>query len=397
MLKNTPGQYVSFVMVAVADGSGVTGLTPTVKITKDGGSQTSGAGTVTELGGGQYRYAITQGETDAGVVMVLATGTGAVNAGLTIFTEDVTVVRAANLKQIDGNATNGNNATLYLKKLDIVNDNGDAVRAESTGGNGRGINSIGHGTGSGIRGKGGATGNGISGMAGDTSGAGIKGTGVHGPGVSAEGADNNPGFLSVGGVTGNGIEANGGATSGSGFVAQSLGSSGYGIRALGSGNDHGISSQGSGSGSGFSSKGGTIGNGATFTGGSSSGHGVYIPTTDGHGVYIFAAGTGKHDVVADDWGGHDVPEEVHDLQAAASGPGADLCTLTVDDGTNPIADADVWLSSIAGSATAVVCRGRTDVNGEVAFLLDEGQTYYLWAVKVGMNPIMGSEFVAEAD
>jgi hypothetical protein len=410
MLRNVAGQYVAFVMVSVADGSGVTGLSPVVKVTKDGGSQTTGAGTVTELGGGQYRYAITQAETDAGVVMVLASGTGAVNAGLTVFTEDVSVARPANVTQIDGNATSGNNATLKLKQLSVVNDAGDAVLAQSTGGNGRGVNAVGHGTGSGIRGKGGATANGISGTAGDTSGAGIKATGMHGAGFSAEGADTNPGVLATGGATGNGIEANGGATSGSGVVARALGASGYGVRAVGAGNDHGISSQGAGTGAGIACTGGATGAGVAFAGGSTQGQGIIITTIDGHGVYVSASGTGKHDVEADDWGGVDVPETVESLRAEVEeidgntdgleailgGPGTQAVTLVVrEPDLGPlIADADVWVSSMSGSATPVVARGRTDVEGEVTFMLEEGETYYLWAVKVGMNPIMGEAFVA---
>jgi hypothetical protein len=63
----------------------------------------------------------------------------------------------ANLVSIDGQATNGNNATLYLKALDIQNSVGDAVTMKSTGGNGKGIVYAGHGSGHAIEATGGTT------------------------------------------------------------------------------------------------------------------------------------------------------------------------------------------------------------------------------------------------
>jgi hypothetical protein len=42
----------------------------------------------------------------------------------------------ANVTQIDGQATNGNNATLNLKQLKVINTNGDAIHAESANNNG---------------------------------------------------------------------------------------------------------------------------------------------------------------------------------------------------------------------------------------------------------------------
>jgi len=64
----------------------------------------------------------------------------------------ITATVDANLIQIDGNATNGNNATLYLKKLDIQNSDGDAVNIASTGNNGNGVKIAGNGQGKGIYG-----------------------------------------------------------------------------------------------------------------------------------------------------------------------------------------------------------------------------------------------------
>lgn len=56
----------------------------------------------------------------------------------------------SNLTQIDGLATNGNNATLNLKKLNIVNNDGNAFDAISEGGNGTGAYFQGHGFGYGM-------------------------------------------------------------------------------------------------------------------------------------------------------------------------------------------------------------------------------------------------------
>jgi hypothetical protein len=56
----------------------------------------------------------------------------------------------ANIVSIDGQLTTGNNATLNLKKLNIVNSAGDALVATSSGGNGSGIKATGEGTGSGM-------------------------------------------------------------------------------------------------------------------------------------------------------------------------------------------------------------------------------------------------------
>lgn len=136
----------------------------------------------------------------------------------------------ANLTKIDGQLTNGNNATLYLKQLDIQNSAGSAIVANSLGSNGSGITANGHGTGFGIRGIGGATGVGITGVGGATSGAGmtassttgsvitVTATAGNGNAVSLTGQGTGAGFLATGGATGNGIKAVGGGTSGAAIL-----------------------------------------------------------------------------------------------------------------------------------------------------------------------------------
>lgn len=67
-----------------------------------------------------------------------------------------------NLTRIDGQATNGNNATLNLKQLNIVNTTGSALVATSSGANGHGMSLSGQGSGHGMQCVGGASGTGIN-------------------------------------------------------------------------------------------------------------------------------------------------------------------------------------------------------------------------------------------
>jgi hypothetical protein len=99
----------------------------------------------------------------------------------------VTNAVTANVTQIDGQATSGNNATLNLKKLNIVNNAGDALVASSTGSNGSGISASGNGTGYGIAGTGGTTnGHGILAQGtGDGSGLHALGGGGNSHGIAA--------------------------------------------------------------------------------------------------------------------------------------------------------------------------------------------------------------------
>lgn len=79
------------------------------------------------------------------------------------------------------------------------------------------------------------------------------------------------------------------------------------------------------------------------------------------------------------------------------GTGSDLVTLTFTDGATPISGAEVWVSSDSGGATIVAGTLTTNDDGEVVMLLDAGTTYYAWLKKSGVNPILGSAFVASAD
>jgi hypothetical protein len=82
---------------------------------------------------------------------------------------------------------------------------------------------------------------------------------------------------------------------------------------------------------------------------------------------------------------------------ALLGSGADTCTINLTVAGQPVADASVWITADQVGANVVAGTVRTDSNGNIKLLLDHGSTYYLWAQKDGMNPIMGQQFVAQRD
>jgi hypothetical protein len=73
------------------------------------------------------------------------------------------------------------------------------------------------------------------------------------------------------------------------------------------------------------------------------------------------------------------------LTSGAAGAGAItyVYTLTEYPGGDPIADADVWVTSDS-AGTNVLASGRTDAYGQVTFYLDAG-TVYVWRQKSGYN------------
>jgi hypothetical protein len=82
-----------------------------------------------------------------------------------------------------------------------------------------------------------------------------------------------------------------------------------------------------------------------------------------------------------------------------SGAGADQVTLTFTEtgSGNPIADADVWISTDAAGNNVVAGTRQTNGAGEVMFMLDDGVSYYRWLQKDGIESIDGELFVAVAD
>jgi hypothetical protein len=81
-----------------------------------------------------------------------------------------------------------------------------------------------------------------------------------------------------------------------------------------------------------------------------------------------------------------------------AGRGADEVTLTIrDSSNNPIPDADAWITSDAAGSVVVAGTLRTNASGEATFLLDDGESYYLWMQRSGYNSIQGEQFTASAD
>lgn len=250
-------------------------------------------------------------------------------------TVDASNRASANLVAIDSNATSGNNATLNLKQLNVVNNAGTAAIFSSTGSNGDGMDITANGTGTGllvssgstvtgtgmsirsynagtaleiknIAGSSSGTGIGVSIAGGTTSGDGlsISTTSGHGIKVTAAGASKDginvtgvngisatgtqAGILGVCGASGyGGIEGKAGSTGGAGIYAKAAAFTAYGIRAEGgqslpgisalggATNAPGIDTTGQGTGAGLKATGGTGGNGATISG-AGTGAGVVI-------------------------------------------------------------------------------------------------------------------------
>lgn len=317
MVKNTAGQVIGAQMTSATDGSAFTGAV-TVYVTGDAGTQavgSVGAGACTHEGNGFHTYAPAQAETNYAHVAFTFIGTGAIPATVQVYPR--AAVQDANVTQIDGLATNGNNATLNLKQLNIVNSAGSALVAQSTGGNGNGADIRGNGSGHGLYLVGESTGAGLAcystgaqvaaivqALASDKSalylrghggGAGLLAQGGaaadsgatgqgHGFAVyGGDGAGQAHGIYGIGGGTGNGVGIKGdGATSGAGIGGLGGATTGAGIRgSAANANSAGIEGQGNGSGPGLRAIGGATGAGLQLDGGSTSGFGLHLNPTGG--------------------------------------------------------------------------------------------------------------------
>lgn len=102
-----------------------------LKISKAGGAEANTAGTFTSLGNGECTYQATAGEVDTvGVVTVRLLKTGYTGLGSALVTSGI----YADVRQINGGSTSGNNATLKLAALDIHNTSGTAFNVQSDSG-----------------------------------------------------------------------------------------------------------------------------------------------------------------------------------------------------------------------------------------------------------------------
>lgn len=157
MIKNVTGQKVS-IFARDVNGVGVGGdaANITAYISKDGAAPAqSNDVNPAELDGtnmpGVYTFDLTQAETDCDEFILYPKSSTSgvyislVKASTSNITADSNGIVEANIKQIDGLATNGNNATLKLKQLHIQNTDGDGFMAIG-GLTGAGISASGGGT-----------------------------------------------------------------------------------------------------------------------------------------------------------------------------------------------------------------------------------------------------------
>jgi hypothetical protein len=93
--KNTGSQYIYFVLVNASSGAALTGATVTAYRALDGGSQASATGTTTELANGQYRFNLSQADTNADYGSYLFTATNAVPVEKTVVFTGADVTAAA--------------------------------------------------------------------------------------------------------------------------------------------------------------------------------------------------------------------------------------------------------------------------------------------------------------
>lgn len=104
MKKNVASQSIGAQMVTISDGSDFTG-TVTAEVTIDGGTKTSGGGTVTHEGEGYHSYAPTQAETNGDHVAVSFSGSGALTQTVQVYTTfPQTVDNATAIADIPTNA-----------------------------------------------------------------------------------------------------------------------------------------------------------------------------------------------------------------------------------------------------------------------------------------------------
>src|ERR1051326_1717466 len=84
--KNTAGQHLGFGLVKASDGTALAGATVTGYRSIDGGVQAAGTGTVTDLGNGQYDYALSQADTNGNQISFEFAATSAIPREKTIVT-----------------------------------------------------------------------------------------------------------------------------------------------------------------------------------------------------------------------------------------------------------------------------------------------------------------------
>jgi hypothetical protein len=241
----------------------------------------------------------------------------------------------ADMRAINGDLTNGNNATLSLKQIDISNS--DAAPAINVSSSGRGISVssadegvyvgsssnhgifvsafgtamllVGTGSNKGLHVIGGNTGHAVQIQGGSTSGNGIDISTTDGDGIRAEGANDGAGLSLTGGAFGgHGIRAEGGSTSGNGIDIST-----------------------------------TDGDGIRAEGGSTSGNGMHVSAAgSGHG-FVARSSAGSGAVIETDSGGSD--RGLHIISNSPSGPAFEVQNF--DDG------GAVYLRTAGGNGVSI--------------------------------------------
>ena len=345
MRKNVAGQIVGAQMTTASDGSNFTG-TVTVVVTGDGGTQGAGGGTVTHEGNGFHTYTPTQAETNFDHAAFTFSGTGAITVTVQVYTR-----YDANLTHINNGSTSGNNATLSLAQLNIVNSGGVAVVLEGTT-SGLTVESTGAGS----------VAIDVSVPQDDSGGIAARLQGDEGGTNGGRGLQINGGFraLDIHGIAtglyvnadsfaahitsaGNGMTVSGGNNYGiqvSGSPAGMLvtGDNGMLVTANVSGGI-GARFDGSGSGAGVSARGGTTGHGLSLTRGATSGDDLFLANEDAPTLAAIFFNNNSTETYATAVAGSVVKEIVDNTPG---GTGASL---------SDIADA-VWDEARSGHTTA---------------------------------------------
>jgi len=292
----------------------------------------------------------------------------------------------SNMVSIDGQLTTGNNATLNLKKLSVVNDAGTAVVIQATtAAGGYGIDVQGLGSGAAMRLTGGDNGPGMEVYGGISAGKGVIISSGNDLGLYVAGQTGGATIESI--TSGNGVTINGVGSDGvhiegqaAGMHIKSTGSDngvtveagtgGAGIKATGEGVGSGIEATGGATGSGLRAiASGASANAIEAIAGGTGSYGLYVEgkqaglsvlssATDGYGalfngvgtgsgIRVSAGGTGNGVEILGDGSGHGVS-----IEGGATGNGINVKGgATSGDGINVDASSGNGISVKGGSTS----------------------------------------------
>jgi hypothetical protein len=175
---------------------GVTGLTLTLTLSKDGGAFAAASGSVSEISSGWYKIALDT--TDTGTLGDLAYHATDGGSNVLDFSDQVAVLPVVLADGVAHGGTPGSStATIACKQLNATNPTGPAVVAHATGGDGVGLDCAGNGLGAGLQCTGGDSAPGLGCFGGVTAGAGIEAVGQAGHGIEGVSTGGNGAGLSL--------------------------------------------------------------------------------------------------------------------------------------------------------------------------------------------------------